>query len=57
MIAGLTRAYVALAPLERRQIRWLVLGFYVALVGAVLSRCSALDPFAGMTSATGSALA
>ena len=49
MIAGLIRAYRRAAPLGRRQMRWLVLGIYVALVGAVLSEFSALDLFAGMT--------
>ena len=36
-LAGLTRAYRRSGVLERRQIRWVVLGFYVALVGATLS--------------------
>ncbi len=30
-----TRTYLRAAPLERRQIRWVVLGFYVALLGTV----------------------
>lgn len=34
-LAGLTRAYVRSSPVERRQVRWVLLGFYVAMAGSV----------------------
>ncbi len=32
-LGGLTRAYLRSTPIERRQLRWVLLGFYVALLG------------------------
>lgn len=37
LLAGLIRAYSRSAPLERRQIRWLVLGYGVAFVGGLVA--------------------
>ena len=42
-IAGLARAYARSEPLERRQIRWLVLGYYVAVVGALFATLIGLE--------------
>jgi class 3 adenylate cyclase len=35
MLGGLTRAYRHAEPLEKRQVRWVILGFYIALVASL----------------------
>jgi hypothetical protein len=36
LVVGLARAYRLASPLERRQLRWVVLGFYLGRVGGVV---------------------
>ena len=43
-IAGLMRAYLRSSSLERRQVRWVMLGLSVAVVGALFATVASLDP-------------
>jgi hypothetical protein len=47
VVYALTRTYVRSTRLERRQVRWVVLGFYIAMAGAVIGNTVALGRIAG----------
>lgn len=55
-LGGLTRAYVRSSPIERRQLRWVLLGFYIATTSFLIAFVLQVPSAASIASAAGLAV-